>query len=115
MQVLWFNALLWCGRCKKHPRPVARKVQAATWLRTKDLQERVTLVSRCALVEEFLTGGPRRSERTLHERQCAVIEGVLVIAGMLNEDPMATEKLAEGIRKFSADLESRDAKLKDLL
>jgi transaldolase len=34
---------------------------------------------------------------------------------MLNEDAMATEKLAEGIRKFSADLESLDAKLKDLL
>ena len=34
---------------------------------------------------------------------------------MLNEDPMATEKLAEGIRKFAADLVKLDAKLEKLL
>lgn len=34
---------------------------------------------------------------------------------LLNEDPMATEKLAEGIRKFAADLETLDRKLEKLL
>lgn len=33
----------------------------------------------------------------------------------LNEDPMATEKLAEGIRKFAADLENLDEKLRKLI
>lgn len=34
---------------------------------------------------------------------------------LLNEDAMATEKLAEGIRKFAADLETLDRKLEKLL
>ncbi len=34
---------------------------------------------------------------------------------MLNEDPMATEKLAEGIRKFAVDLVKLDAKLEKML
>lgn len=34
---------------------------------------------------------------------------------MMNEDPMATEKLAEGIRGFSRDLEKLDKKLSDML
>lgn len=34
---------------------------------------------------------------------------------MMNEDAMATEKLAEGIRKFSADLEKLDKKLQDMI
>ena len=34
---------------------------------------------------------------------------------MLNEDPMATEKLAEGIRKFSADVRKLEELLKKLL
>ncbi len=34
---------------------------------------------------------------------------------LLNEDPMATEKLAEGIRKFSADVRSLEDLLKDML
>lgn len=33
----------------------------------------------------------------------------------MNEDPMATEKLAEGIRKFAADLVKLDAKLEKML
>ena len=34
---------------------------------------------------------------------------------LLNEDPMATEKLAEGIRKFSADVRSLEELLKNLI
>ena len=34
---------------------------------------------------------------------------------LLNEDAMATEKLAEGIRKFSADVRSLESLLKNLL
>ena len=34
---------------------------------------------------------------------------------LLNEDPMATEKLAEGIRKFSADVRSLEDLLKEML
>ena len=34
---------------------------------------------------------------------------------LLNEDPMATEKLAEGIRKFSADVRSLEDLLKNLI
>lgn len=34
---------------------------------------------------------------------------------MMNEDAMATEKLAEGIRKFSSDLEKLDKKLEEML
>jgi transaldolase len=34
---------------------------------------------------------------------------------LLNEDAMATEKLSEGIRKFSADVRSLESLLKNLL
>ena len=34
---------------------------------------------------------------------------------ILNEDAMATEKLAEGIRKFSADVKALEQLLKDLI
>jgi len=34
---------------------------------------------------------------------------------MLNQDPMATEKLSEGIRKFAVDLEKLDTKLNKLI
>jgi transaldolase len=34
---------------------------------------------------------------------------------LMNEDTMATEKLAEGIRKFSADVRSLEDLLKNLL
>ena len=50
----------------------------------------------------------------MHHRGCGATEQT---AGFLklNEDAMATEKLAEGIRNFAADQEKLETMLKDKL